>query len=196
MATNVQEEILRKIDRTAEELFGLIQELVRIPTVVGEEGGGQEWIFDLYRGLGLDVVKLVPRKEDLLDHPAYFETGFPYGPSRPNIIGICRGKGNGRSLLLNGHIDVVSPEPLEAWHKGGPWSGRIEEGRLYGRGAADMKSGLVAAFFALKTVLSLGLSPKGTVILQSVIEEEAGGGGGTLACLKAGYTARRARRCS
>lgn len=186
---SVREEVLHQIDRAADELFAMIQELVRIPSVVGEEGRAQEWIFNLYRTLGLEVVKLVPRKEDLVHHPAYFETGFPYEESRPNVIGVLRGKGSGRSLLLNGHIDVVSPEPLEAWHEGGPWSGRIEGGRLYGRGAADMKSGLLANFFALRTLLILGLRPKGTVLLQSVIEEEAGGIGGTLACLQAGYTA-------
>jgi len=186
---HVQKEILREIDRTADELFAMIQELVRIPSVVGEEGRAQEWVFNLYKTLGLEAVKFVPRKEDLLQHPAYFEIGFPYNESRPNVIGICRGKGNGRSLLLNGHIDVVSPEPLEAWYEGGPWSGKIEGGRLYGRGSADMKSGLLANFFALRTLLILGLKPKGTVLLQSVIEEEAGGCGGTLACLQAGYKA-------
>lgn len=184
-----REVVLQEIDRRATELFAMIQELVRIPSVVGEEGRAQEWVFNLYKTLGLEVVRLVPRKEDLLRHPAYFEIGFPYDESRPNVIGIFRGEGGKRSLLLNGHIDVVSPEPLEAWDEGGPWSGRIEGGRLYGRGAADMKSGLLAGFFALKSLLSLGLKPKGSVMLQSVIEEEAGGSGGTLACLQAGYTA-------
>ena len=93
-----------------------------------------------------------------------------------------------KSIILNGHIDVVSPEPVDRWRHD-PWGGEIEEKRLYGRGALDMKAGLVVNLFALKALLETGLEPGGSVILQSVIEEEAGGGGGTLACLMEGYTA-------
>jgi acetylornithine deacetylase len=60
---------------------------------------------------------------------------------------------------------------------------------MYGRGTGDMKAGLIANFFALKAILQAGISLKGNVMLQSVIDEEVGGGGGTLACLNAGYTA-------
>jgi acetylornithine deacetylase len=143
----------------------------------------------LYESLGLDVIRMVPRKQDLIKHPAYIETGLPYDESRPNIIGILPIEDGGRSLILNGHVDVVSPEPIETWERGGPWSATIEGNRLYGRGAADMKSGLIGNYFALKTVLDLGLEPRGKVTLESVIEEEAGGSGGTLATLVAGYTA-------
>jgi acetylornithine deacetylase len=107
---------------------------------------------------------------------------------RPNIIGILEGESSAKSLILNGHIDVVSPEPTEAWDFP-PWEGKIVGRRLYGRGAGDMKAGLIANYFALKTLLEAGLKPKGTVMLQSVIEEEVLGGGGTLACLLEGFTA-------
>ena len=80
---------------------------------------------------------------------------------------------------MNGHADVVSPEPVDQWTHD-PWGGEIEENRLYGRGAVDMKAGLVSNLFALKSLLAAGLEPGGGVMLQSVIEEEAGGGGGTL----------------
>ena len=98
-----------------DEVFQAIQDLVRIPSVVGNEGDAQEWMAKLYHSLGLSVERVIPKKEDLIDHPAYVEIGFPYDPSRPNIVGIHPGTGSGRSLILNGHIDVVSPEPVETW---------------------------------------------------------------------------------
>jgi acetylornithine deacetylase len=185
----VKKGINQKIGSMTDEIFQTIQQLVRIPSTVGHEGKAQEWMAQLYESLGLDVIRVVPRKQDLIKHPAYIETGFPYNESRPNIIGTLPTEDGGRSLILNGHVDVVSPEPIETWERGGPWSGTIEGNRLYGRGAADMKSGLIGNYFALKTVLDLGLEPRGKVTLESVIEEEAGGSGGTLATLVAGYTA-------
>lgn len=186
---DIKNAIMRKIDHTHDEVFQLLQRLVRIPSVVGHEGKAQERMATLYASLGLNVEKVVARKEDLVTHPAYIEIGFPYNDSRPNIVGIYTGTGSGKSLILNGHIDVVSPEPVETWEGGDPWSGRIEGNHLYGRGAADMKSGLIANYFALKVLLDLSLKPKGEITLQSVIEEEAGGSGGTLALFTAGYHA-------
>lgn len=189
--TEAKIEIIHKIDRMTEEIFAAIRELVQIPSVVGQEGEAQKWMASLYSSLGLDVVKVVPEKESLQKHPAYVETGLPYDQSRPNIIGVFSpsNAGPGRSLILNGHIDVVSPEPVETWDSDGPWSGRIDGNRMYGRGSADMKSGLLSNFFVLKSIFDLGIRPKGRITLESVIEEEAGGSGGTLATLMAGYKA-------
>jgi len=187
--SQIKNEIRTKIDRSRDEVFQMIQKLVQIPSVVGQEGEAQEWMVKLYRSVGLRIDRLIPDKTNLVNHPAYFEIGFPYTESRPNIVGIHPGTDLGKSLILNGHIDVVSPEPVETWNGENPWSGRTEGNRLYGRGAADMKSGLLSNFFALKTVLDLGLKPKGKVLLESVIEEEAGGCGGTLALFLSGYKA-------
>ena len=112
---------------------------------------------------------------------------------RPNVVGTLPAAGmGGRSLAIAGHVDVVSPEPVDVWTQD-PWGGAVVtvdgERRLYGRGALDMKSGTVAAFHALKAVLDAGLRPKGRVTLLSVVEEEAGGGAGLLAALVRGHTA-------
>ncbi len=189
--SEAKNEIRNRIDRSRDEVFQTLQKLVQIPSVVGQEGEAQKWMASLYSSLGLDVVTVVPEKESLQKHPAYVETGLPYDQSRPNIIGIFSpsSAGSKRSLILNGHIDVVSPEPVETWDFDDPWSGRIDGNRMYGRGSADMKSGLLSNFFALKSVFDLGMGPKGRIVLESVIEEEAGGSGGTLATLMAGCQA-------
>ncbi|MGZ3513219.1 MAG: ArgE/DapE family deacylase [Thermodesulfobacteriota bacterium] len=189
--SRIKNQITKKIDRSRDEVFHTIQKLVQIPSVVGQEGEAQKWMASLYSALKLDVVKVVPEKKSLQRHPAYVETGLTYDESRPNVIGLFSptDAGSKRSLILNGHIDVVSPEPVETWDFDGPWSGRIDGNRMYGRGSADMKSGLLSNFFALKSILDLGMKPTGRIILESVIEEEAGGSGGTLAALMAGYQA-------
>lgn len=182
----IHENVLSHIEKNKEELFNLTREAVRFPSVCGQEGEAQQWIAGKYKSLGLDVHLLYANDERIRKHPAYIESGFPFD-QRPNVIAILKGIQDGKSLTLNGHIDVVSPEPLESWGHD-PWGGHIEDGKLYGRGSMDMKSGLMANYFALKTLVELGIKPLNTVLLQSVVEEEAGGGGGTLACLLDGYT--------
>ena len=95
--------------------------------------------------------------------------------------------GGGRSLILNGHIDVVSPEPVSLW-SGPPFEARRDGDWIGGRGAGDMKSGLVAMVGAVAGLRRLGLAPRGRVQLQSVVEEECTGNG-ALACVLAGHTA-------
>lgn len=183
----IQKRVCDEIEKMKEEIVQALQDLVRIPSVVGYEGKAQTLMEERYRSLGLTVISLLPDLKKVKDHPAFIDTGMAY-EDRPNIIGLLSGDSASPSLILNGHVDVVSPEPVQAWTQG-PWAAEIEGDRMYGRGTGDMKAGLLANFFALKGILEAGLRPKGTVMLQSVIDEEAGGGGGTLACLMEGYTA-------
>jgi acetylornithine deacetylase len=94
---------------------------------------------------------------------------------------------DGRSLILNGHIDVVSPEPTAMWSSD-PFVARRDGDWLYGRGAGDMKGGLAAIVGAVRGLRELGLAPHAPIELQSVVEEECGGNG-ALACVLAGHTA-------
>jgi len=107
--------------------------------------------------------------------------------NRPNVVGVLKGSGGGRSLLLNGHVDVVPPGPREKWTHD-PWGAEIDGGKLYGRGAEDMKAGAAAMVIALDCIASAGVRLKGDIIVESVIDEETGGNG-TLACLLRGYRA-------
>jgi acetylornithine deacetylase len=170
-----------------EEIVSTLQELVRIPSVVGEEGRAQGFLEERYRALGLAVTPLLPDLATVCTHPSFIETGMSYD-GRPNLIGRLTGDPQFPSLILNGHVDVVSPEPVDSWRHD-PWGAEIDGDRMYGRGTGDMKAGLLANFFALRAILQAGLRPRGDVMLWSVIDEEAGGAGGTLACLMAGYRA-------
>jgi acetylornithine deacetylase len=181
----VKRKLIAGVEQCRQELIHTLATLVKIPSVFGNESRAQEEVSRLYRSAGLEVIRFQAEHDKVKDHPAFVESNIPY-ENRPNIIGIKPGAPGLQSLILNGHIDVVSPEPVGQWVHD-PWGAKIVEGRMYGRGAADMKAGLMANFFALRTLLQLGLTPKGKVMLQSVVDEEAGGAAGTLACLQAGY---------
>ncbi len=183
----LQKKICDAADELKAEYVQTLQNLVRIPSLAGEEAEAQRFMADLYASAGLDVIQFEARVDKIRSHPAFIDTGTSYN-NRPNIIGILKGNRENNSLILNGHIDVVPPEPYDAWSQD-PWSGHIEGEKLFGRGAGDMKSGLLANLFAVKCIQKAGLKPAGSIMLQSVVDEEAGGAGGTLACLMEGYTA-------
>ena len=99
---------------------------------------------------------------------------------RRNLVSRTPGTGGGRSLLLSGHIDTVPPGRTP-WKHGGPFSGAVRGGRLYGRGSWDMKSGLVAQFGVAAALTRAGVRLRGDLVCESIVDEEFGGGGGTLA---------------
>ena len=181
MQSKAKNKILEVIDSLQEEILDFLRSLVEIPSVVGSEGRAQEFIKDKFERMKLDTNLIKADKTILQSHPGYCEVPWDY-EDRPNVIGILRGKTRQRSLILNGHIDVVSPEPVHLW-KHDPWGAEIEEGKLYGRGALDMKAGIAAMTYAVQSIQKAGIELDGDVILESVIEEEAGGSGGTLATL-------------
>jgi acetylornithine deacetylase len=186
-----QEEVIQKvlaeIARLEEEMIATAQQLVRIPSVVGNELEAQKFVEAKIREIGLKVEIFEAKLNEVKEHESFIPVSYPY-ENRPNVVGVLEGAPESPSLILNGHIDVVSPEPLSQW-KFDPWGGVIHEGRLYGRGTVDMKGGIIANLFALKAILKSGFKPKGKLIWESVVEEEAGGGGGALACFIRGYKA-------
>jgi len=169
------------------EETNLLTQLVRTKSIIGDEKEAQKLYAETCHNLSLNVELFTPDKNTIKTHPAYTPIDLDYR-NRANIIAEYKGVAEGRSLILGGHIDVVSPEPTPLWTHD-PWGGEVVGDRLYGRGAADMKAGLAANFYALKAILNLGLRPRGKVILESTIEEELGGSGGALACLIHGITA-------
>ena len=169
-----------------DDLVALAQAMVRTPSLPGEEQAVQELVAGRLRTMGLEVSVLPVSLERLRGHPAFGDDGFsPEG--RIDVIGRWRGAGTGRSLILNGHVDVVSPGDESRWTLS-PWSGLVREGRLYGRGACDMKSGLAAGIMAVQVLMDLGWRPGADLTVESVVGEESGGAG-TLAAIVAGIRA-------
>jgi len=168
-----------------DELIGWAADLVQIPSVTGDEAAAQKYVADLFAHHGLGVTVLTP-DDGLRDHPSFSDDGLPV--NRPVVIGHQPGStANARSLILNGHIDVVPPGD-ENLYPHGAWSGAVRDDALWGRGAVDMKAGLLAGLAALATLRRLDIQPPGDVWIESVTGEESGGVG-TLATVAAGYRA-------
>lgn len=153
--------------------------------VKGQEGEIQKWLIKELEGMGCEVDVFEPDNEKIGKYED-FNSGHDYA-GRPNVVGTLRGTGGGRSLILNGHVDVVPLGNRNEW-KHDPWGGEIVEGKMFGRGTADMKAGVAAMITAVKCLIEAGIKLKGDVIIQSVVDEE-GGGNGTLACVDKGYRA-------
>lgn len=111
---------------------------------------------------------------------------------RPNVAAVKKGSGGGRSLLLNGHSDVVrvSEEQRKTWTGPGPFDGGVQDGKVWGRGAADMKGGNTALLYAVKAVSELDIGLKGDLLLSYADGEESGRADiGIWSLLERGYTA-------
>src|SRR5262249_6324692 len=106
------------IEERFDELVGIVAELGRRPSVLGEEAQVQGYLADHVRGSGL-ATEVWDLDESVKMQPNAGDSGVPF-PGRPNVTGKRAGSGGGRSLILNGHIDVVSPEPVSAWTHD-PW---------------------------------------------------------------------------
>ncbi|MBB5867577.1 acetylornithine deacetylase [Allocatelliglobosispora scoriae] len=164
----------------------LLRELVRIPSVGGtpDEAGIQAYLADLLRDSGLEVDHWRLPLAELTAEPDFpgmeAERTESWG-----LVARLPGTGGGRSIMFNGHVDVVPPGDLDAWH-GDPYSGALHGDLLFGRGACDMKGGLVSALLA---VLELRKArPRGDVLIACVVGEEDGGLG-TYGLLRRGWRA-------
>jgi len=121
---NIKKEIDVAVDRLRQEMIDTLAGLVRIPSVVGSEGPAQEFMRRQYENLGLDVTTFEADKNKVQEHSAYVESGLSF-EGRPNVIGVLKGETHKKSIILNGHVDVVSPEPVDQWQHD-PWGAEIE----------------------------------------------------------------------
>ncbi len=179
----IEQRVLDAID--VEGMLAYLCELVAIPSLGGQETAAQEHVAAQMKrcGLAVDVWEL--DFDQLRQHPAFsIEIEREHGLGVVGVMGEDRG---GRSLILNGHIDVV-PVGDEANWRYPPWQGTVADGRVYGRGALDMKGGLCCALFAAQALRDAGVQLAGRLIVESVIGEEDGGVG-ALATVLRGYTA-------
>ena len=169
-----------------EDAVGLLQELVRVPSVTGDEGAVGEVVGRAFSERGLDVDTWDATREETEPYREQVGQQSSY-ENRPNVAGTRRGTGDGRSILLNAHTDTVDPGDPAAW-RGDPLSGDLEGDLLYGRGSCDMKGGLVTHLVALDALSDLGLGLRGDVTVAATVGEE-NGGLGALSTVLRGYRA-------
>jgi len=167
---DLQARLAASLDRQA--LVQMLQGLVRIPSVTGEEDAAQEEMVRILRDLGGTVDAWRPDVESLRARAGF--PGARVAGSRLNVAATFPGAGGGPTLVLNGHIDTVTAGEESRWTHP-PFAAAVAGGKLYGRGACDMKAGLAAMLAALAAIQRAGLRLRGAVCVQSVIGEEDGG---------------------
>lgn len=177
-----------EIEALEGELLSFLESMVEAETITGNEQPGQEVVIEKFESLGLEPDVWEPDVDNLRDHEGFFETstftevGYE---GRPNVAATVVGTGDGPTLTLSGHIDVVSVDE-DAWDHD-PWTLTADGDTLYGRGACDMKGGIAAYTTAVEALNRAGINLAGDLYLQSTIEEEDGGVGGVLSALERGY---------
>lgn len=196
MTADLRSLIVAGVDAHAERAVELLREIVRIPSVVPltdvydqtGEAAVQAVLSRELTALGAEVDVWEPDADALAvkhrGRPGFQEHRRFQG--RPNLAAVLRGAGGGPSLMLAGHIDVVDALPEQWQHD--PWGAAIVEGRMIGRGTADMKGGVIASLLALQGLQEAGVTLAGDVVFASVVDEEVGGMG-TLALIERGYRA-------
>ncbi len=148
---------LSNISIDEKELLRVVQDLIRIESINPELAGmgNGEYLIAEHLGNYLSKMGLEVHYQEIK-------------PKRVNVIGVLKGSGEGRSIMLNGHTDTVGISGMNIE----PLNPVFKDGKVYGRGSFDMKSGLGAMLTAVKSIRDAGLKPKGDVILAFVADEE------------------------
>lgn len=176
------------------ELETTLAELIRIPSENlppnGNEQECQRYIAGRLRQMGLEPdIYDISTVAGLADHPQYWP-GRDY-TGRPNVNAVLSGVGRGHSLVLSGHVDTVPLDTPVPWTVA-PTGAEVRDGRMYGRGAWDMKAGVAMNLMVVRVLRALNAKLAGSLIFETVVDEEFGGVNGTLAGRLRGYNAEAA----
>lgn len=150
-----KEQIVAAVQARRDEIVDCLVGMIQIPSVTGDEVPVSRYFHDKLSKMGLEVKT------------------YEAEPARPNLLAEWFGDQSGPRFIFNGHMDVFPPVEGDPGPYG-PWSGHIADGRIYGRGAGDMKGGDAAAIMAVKILMDLGFKPKGSVLLSFMCDEENG----------------------
>ncbi len=155
----------------------------------GLEKKGQDYMIDLFTKMGAEVKKDPMKEEDIKKcYDLYKEGNLGHDQTdRYNVYARFKGAEGGRSLMFNGHIDVMPADEVDEWTTP-PFEPDIRDGKMYGRGTADMKGGLMAAAMAVQLLKDAEVELPGDVIITSVCDEE-GGGNGSMQAIMSGERA-------
>jgi len=184
--------LVERIADRREEIVALTRELIGFDTTsragidepAREEAALQQALADRLRTAGAEIDLWEPAPEDVIDHPLSVP-GIAFD-GRPQLAATLRGRGGGRSLLLNGHIDVVPAKREEGW-TADPFAAQVVDGNIVGRGACDMKGGIAAMVVAAEALAATG-ELRGDIVVCTNTDEESSGVGG-LACARHGVKA-------
>jgi acetylornithine deacetylase len=184
MTAVAAEELRERIEARRDDLVELLRALVAEQSVLGNEEPVQRIVEERLRAIGFTTERVTVDAEAALADPY---AGYPFlsYEGRSSVVGHLPGAGGGRSMHLSGHIDVVPVERPDLWSHD-PWGGELVDGRLYGRGAADMKGGVAAYLIAAEAVAELCPERRGELIFSTVFEEECTGNG-MWSVLRAGH---------
>jgi acetylornithine deacetylase len=189
ISSEIAASIAESVAKGFDDQLAYTQLLVRTGGQRGQEFEVQSLVYDQFSERGYNPVKLEMDEKLLSQHEGAGRFSAEHSKA-PIVVGVHEPKfqaKDGKSLILNAHIDVVPTGPIDLWTRD-PYSGDIEGDRLYGRGGADMRAGSAANLFALDALRRIGMQPASKVILESVVEEESTGNGTLLTHLK-GYRA-------
>ena len=187
ISDDARQRILAAVYARFDEQLEATAELVSTPSRREREAPAQNLMESRLQNLGLAIDRWIIDSPELEALPGYGPSTVEY-TGMTNIVATYEPKRErGKSLILNGHIDVVPQGPEDKWSRS-PWDAEVRDGWMYGRGAGDMKAGLIANVFAFEAIRQAGFDLTGRVHLQSVVEEECTGNG-SLAALLRGYTA-------
>ena len=179
----ILEKVCGHIDRKKKDIIDFLCTFITKKSIsrgvpgTGEELEAQDWVKGQFEDIGFsDVDYWFPDEKQ----------------KRPNVVGTMKGRGKGRSLIFQGHVDVVPvPESeLDLW-KSDPWKGTVRDGKIYGRGSSDTKGGLSGMIWAARAVRECGVEPAGDLMVASTIGEESQEGEtiGAAAAVKRGHGA-------
>lgn len=172
----VRRAILDAVASLAGPAETMLSGLVRHRSVLGAEHGALDAMAAAYEGLDLAPRRVPVDVDALQDKPGFSPLLIGYAGRDCVVAEYAPRQRTGRSLLLQGHVDVVPEGAADLWQTP-PFEPAIRDGRMYGRGAGDMKAGLVSIVMAMQALRQAGFQPAAPVQLAAVIEEECTGNG-------------------
>ena len=184
MSSSIEKKILESCDKIFLEVIDFTKEMVKQYAVLNKEQAVLNVVEKQLKQLNLPTQRVSIEQDTLSQHPLFAPVEWNY-EDKYNLVSDLNRGAKGKTLVLNGHLDVVPANPFDMWSQAPntPWE---KDGWLYGRGAGDMQSGVAAMIYAVHAIQHAGYDIESPLTIQAVIEEECTGNG-ALACLDKGF---------